>query len=668
MLIETSKQEETEMKKPYGMQRWFAALISAAILCSAVPAMPAHSADETTEQTTEQTTTQTTALTTTQTTVQTTLQTTAQTTIQDTTQTTTLTTAQTTAQTTTQITEPKKTNYSFEELRQMFPAGRYWNHMGMEQNNSNGTTDIPCNHNLNGLKYCNDAGSRSYQCYGYAKKLGLLLYGTWFETWEHDRNMDTLKAGDIIMTNYTGSTAGHTIMVTGVKGDTIYYTDCNSNGTCIIKWDYSRSKDYYEGKFLDETEAYRNGVYHAPFEATDHFDIPGHIMTEDEAAGQTVPDGDYWIINSLNHDYFLHISTLVKPEGTNVQMFQWENNVPTEKFAWTVAYQNNGFYTIKQKNTENYLSVSDDSTNAGTNVVLLEKDDSDMQLWSIETTENGYEIRSKCGAWYLDVYCGMVQFNRNVQVWKNDLTEQTWGFVPYKARDEQTIPDGMYYVRSASDPEYYLSVKDEQGMYKTGCTIQLSKEKKDAFSIALFQINDGFYGIRYPFSKTDSTQYLYLDVNTESETMNHLEEGRGMVAFRDYLNTRRRGLRWDIRPTGSGTFYISAQMSGYCLTSDAAANGDEANLSQRRFTDALNQKWVLEPVEQTENRIPGDINYDGVCNQADAGILQRWLLAAPDAALTDWKAGDLNGDGILTAVDLSMLKARIAELQEAEPA
>lgn len=42
--------------------------------------------------------------------------------------------------------------------------------------------------------------------------------------------------------------------------------------------------------------------------------------------------------------------------------------------------------------------------------------------------------------------------------------------------------------------------------------------------------------------------------------------------------------------------------------------------------------------------IEGDVNADSVI---DAILLQKWLLAVPDAELTDWKAADLCEDIIL---------------------
>ncbi|MDY4963571.1 hypothetical protein [Ruminococcus sp.] len=43
-------------------------------------------------------------------------------------------------------------------------------------------------------------------------------------------------------------------------------------------------------------------------------------------------------------------------------------------------------------------------------------------------------------------------------------------------------------------------------------------------------------------------------------------------------------------------------------------------------------------------------------------LLQRWLLADPDAILTDWQAGDLSGDSQLTGADLCLMKHLLASL------
>ena len=211
---------------------------------------------------------------------------------------------------------------SFDDLREMFPADRYWNHMGMDTNDPKCTTDIPCDHSTYGEKYCNKSYQYDSQCYGYAQELGLLMYGTRFRYWECDNNTDNLKAGDVITYGYVGQFGGHTVMVTDVKDDIVYYTDCNTGGTCRISWNGRRSKSFFSSQFIEEPGLVAiNGVYHAPYKAPEHFIETGCIMTEEEAAGQTLPDGDYQIVSSLKRNFFLnHADITVQEQNTNVQM------------------------------------------------------------------------------------------------------------------------------------------------------------------------------------------------------------------------------------------------------------------------------------------------------------------------------------------------------------
>lgn len=57
-------------------------------------------------------------------------------------------------------------------------------------------------------------------------------------------------------------------------------------------------------------------------------------------------------------------------------------------------------------------------------------------------------------------------------------------------------------------------------------------------------------------------------------------------------------------------------------------------------------------------RAVGDLNADGLVNAADAAALQDWLLCRQDT-IPDSQTADLDGDGILTARDLTLLKQMI---------
>ena len=58
--------------------------------------------------------------------------------------------------------------------------------------------------------------------------------------------------------------------------------------------------------------------------------------------------------------------------------------------------------------------------------------------------------------------------------------------------------------------------------------------------------------------------------------------------------------------------------------------------------------------ESQSSSAPGDVNADGRTDAADAAVLQKYLLTA--GTLRDGKAADLDGNGIINAADLTLLK------------
>lgn len=144
---------------------------------------------------------------------------------------------------------------SLAELRAKFPAGKYWNHAGRpgtssSVNNQDGWTSTPCpKHKTVGTsaQTCNGFApdgvtQLSHQCMGYAEKLGYDATGYnprnnahGWTTSTSTSALNSLKPGDIVRFQHGANP--HSIYITGVDGDTVTYTDCNSDGHCIIRWD-----------------------------------------------------------------------------------------------------------------------------------------------------------------------------------------------------------------------------------------------------------------------------------------------------------------------------------------------------------------------------------------------------------------------------------------------
>ena len=150
-------------------------------------------------------------------------------------------------------------------LRSKFPAGFYWNHAPTEGNtsyngvnNQDGYTSTPCpkHHNCGTpTQTCNGyapAGyETSWQCMGYANKCGHDVSGydpetsSMWKTYSSSDALASVKAGDIV--RYKND--GHSIYVIAVSGETVTYTDCNSDGRCVIRWDVTIQKSTLKDSF-----------------------------------------------------------------------------------------------------------------------------------------------------------------------------------------------------------------------------------------------------------------------------------------------------------------------------------------------------------------------------------------------------------------------------------
>jgi len=64
-------------------------------------------------------------------------------------------------------------------------------------------------------------------------------------------------------------------------------------------------------------------------------------------------------------------------------------------------------------------------------------------------------------------------------------------------------------------------------------------------------------------------------------------------------------------------------------------------------------------VNAEDTPLKGDVNQDGVFNQADVIALQKWLSASPDVHIANWKVADFCEDDKLNIVDLSLMKKEL---------
>lgn len=113
--------------------------------------------------------------------------------------------------------------------------------------------------------------------------------------------------------------------------------------------------------------------------------------------------------------------------------------------------------------------------------------------------------------------------------------------------------------------------------------------------------------------------------------------------------------------------------------------GRNENISQRCYADSV-ESWSTNAASLTANAalawvvsylqdeagtaipyVMGDVSGDGVFTVADVVLFQRWLLADPNAALSNWSKADFSHDFALNSADLALMKRELRAVPAAVP-
>ena len=128
-------------------------------------------------------------------------------------------------------------------MRELFPEGAYWNHVGIEDWDEFTVTDTPCDHSLDWDEYCNQYSggiqelfpeyTPMEQCLGFAALVSDLIFGENAPV-RVFTDYTLLRPGDHIRLELTE----HSMIVLTVDEDGITVVECNSDYEhCRISWD-----------------------------------------------------------------------------------------------------------------------------------------------------------------------------------------------------------------------------------------------------------------------------------------------------------------------------------------------------------------------------------------------------------------------------------------------
>ncbi len=243
----------------------------------------------------------------------------------------------------------------------------------------------------------------------------------------------------------------HVAVVEEINGDTLTISHSSWGGP------YFKTDTVNKNNMENITSGFQGYIYIGDWE--DEASKPkGHVMTESEAGGETIPSGDYWISSKLKTGYFLDPesgSKIPATDGAAVQMYNYSSCAPNVQDTWTLEYLDNGFYRIKQKDTNMCLSVEKSAIYLDSAIIMTTKSSAAGQQWSIERdSSGGFNIQSRCNGGYLNVKGSSVTSGTALQTSETcKATSQKWNFVPYgssifKGKGTEAEP---YQISSAKD-------------------------------------------------------------------------------------------------------------------------------------------------------------------------------------------------------------------------
>lgn len=137
-------------------------------------------------------------------------------------------------------------NARMTELQNKFPNDKYWNHVGISGDNSDGYTSSPCTlHKASNVSHvygtngctCNHFACKGHvsatQCMGFANKLGYDVFGdtTWTLHTNSGKAYQEIKVGDIV--RISGS---HSVFIIAKNGNVVTVGEANYKPNCEISW------------------------------------------------------------------------------------------------------------------------------------------------------------------------------------------------------------------------------------------------------------------------------------------------------------------------------------------------------------------------------------------------------------------------------------------------
>ena len=298
------------------------------------------------------------------------------------------------------------------------------------------------------------------------------------------------------------------------------------------------------------------------------------------ASPAPITDGDYIIRSSLGTYTVLDVAGAGKANGTNVQVYTWNN---TDAQKWHFKLGADGYYTITSAASGKVLDVSGAGKSNGTNIQTWASNGTAAQKWSVVKDGKGYRIESALKKNFVVDVAGADRSNgTNVWTYAANGTKAQLFYItsldPEVAPSTAVVEDGVYTVRTGVGSGRVLDVSGAS--MSSGANVQQ-------------YASNGTYAQRF-YVESDGTGFyrvfniasgLALDVSGADVMPGANVQQYGWNGTDAQL--------WAFHKNADGTYRIVSKASGKVLDISGASTASGANLQMWDSNGTNAQKFTL---------------------------------------------------------------------------
>ncbi|MBQ8926685.1 MAG: RICIN domain-containing protein [Oscillospiraceae bacterium] len=344
-----------------------------------------------------------------------------------------------------------------------------------------------------------------------------------------------------------------------------------------------------------------------------------------------------YTFRNVNSGLYLAVTDETAASGANVGQGK-----PSDKAActWTLRDAGDGYYYIYTAMNQNLcIDLPYGSTDNGTSIGLWSNDESDARKFKfVDNGDGSYTITTKCTG---DQSCfGVIA----------DSKDEGADVIQWTCTGNNSQ---KWYVSMVLDPLQGELIRDFDRLNNTyaGAWAIKSDLQDGALlfgdrEVTYTGLPEALLGAEYVMTPCDAK-----NLTGDLAEFTAAEDLTVYAAFDARVTTPP---AWLSDWTKTELTFRNSNDVQFVVYAREVQQGERVTLGENGQSSGCVNYTVMAVKKAEEQALTGDIDDNGVLGVTDAVMLQKWLLRA--GTLTNGKNADINGDGIINVIDLTLLK------------